>query len=79
MFSIVVGDDQHENLVDDNMPPFTIFMGEEVEAQRQPALPQSTRIGKSTKYRVDAEVGEGACQRTDGRRLRSVVLEENAL
>jgi hypothetical protein len=29
---VVVGDDQHENLVDDNMPPFTIFMGEEVEA-----------------------------------------------
>src|SRR5256885_9943770 len=29
---IVVGDDQHENLVDDNMPTFTIFVGAEVEA-----------------------------------------------
>src|SRR6185369_11222289 len=29
---IVVGDDQHENLVDDNMPPFTIFIGEQAEA-----------------------------------------------
>ena len=29
---IVVGDDQHENLVDDNMPPFTIYMGETAEA-----------------------------------------------
>ena len=29
---MVIGDDQHENLVDDNMPPFTIFMGEEAEA-----------------------------------------------
>ena len=25
---LVVGDDQHENLIDDNMPPFTIFIGE---------------------------------------------------
>ena len=30
---LVVGDDQHENLLDDNMPPFTVFMGEEVEAR----------------------------------------------
>ena len=29
---ILVGDDQHENLVDDAMPPFTIFIGSEAEA-----------------------------------------------
>jgi 3-O-methylgallate 3,4-dioxygenase len=29
---IVAGDDQHENLLDDNMPPFVIYTGEEVNA-----------------------------------------------
>jgi hypothetical protein len=29
---IVIGDDQHEKMQDDNTPPICIFMGEEVEA-----------------------------------------------
>lgn len=29
---VIVGDDQHENLFDDAMPPFSVFIGEEVHA-----------------------------------------------
>src|SRR5215210_1524836 len=25
---VIVGDDQHENLLDDNMPPFSLFVGD---------------------------------------------------
>ena len=43
---IVVGDDQHENLIDDNMPPFTIFMGKEAEASLSLRYLESTQIRK---------------------------------
>jgi Catalytic LigB subunit of aromatic ring-opening dioxygenase len=53
---IVVGDDQHENLVDDNMPPFSIFMGEEVEASVSLRYLNQPRSENRTKYRVDAKL-----------------------
>jgi hypothetical protein len=56
---IVVGDDQHENLVDDNMPPFTIYMGEEVEASVSLRYLKQPRSENRTKYSVDARIAEG--------------------
>ena len=56
---IVVGDDQHENLVDDNMPPFTIYMGEEVEASVSLRYLKQPRSENRTKYRVDARIAQG--------------------
>ena len=56
---VVVGDDQHENLVDDNMPPFTIFMGEEVEASLSLRYLNQPKSENRTKYRVDAKIAEG--------------------
>jgi hypothetical protein len=53
---IVVGDDQHENLVDDNMPPFSIFMGEEVEASVSLRYLNQPKSENRTKYRVDAKL-----------------------
>jgi len=53
---IVVGDDQHENLVDDNMPPFSIYMGEEVEASVSLRYLNQPKSGNRTKYRVDAKL-----------------------
>jgi len=47
---IVVGDDQHENLVDDNMPPFTIFMGKEAEASVSLRYLNQARSENRTKY-----------------------------
>lgn len=55
---IVVGDDQHENLVDDNMPPFTIYMGNEAEASVSLRYLHQPFSLNRTKYRVDAKLGE---------------------
>ena len=55
---IVVGDDQHENLVDDNMPPFTIYMGNEAEASVSLRYLNQPRTENRTKYRIDAKLGK---------------------
>jgi 3-O-methylgallate 3,4-dioxygenase len=55
---VVVGDDQHENLVDDNMPPFTIFMGKEAEASVSLRYLNQQRSENRTKYDIDAKLGE---------------------
>jgi hypothetical protein len=53
---VIVGDDQHENLIDDNMPPFTIYMGEEVEASVSLRYLKQPKSENRTRYRVAAEV-----------------------
>ena len=55
---LVVGDDQHENLVDDNMPPFTVFMGEEVEASLSLRYLNQPKSENRTKYNIDAKLAE---------------------
>jgi 3-O-methylgallate 3,4-dioxygenase len=55
---IVVGDDQHENLIDDNMPPFTIYMGEEVEASTSLRYLNQPKTENRAKYRVAAKLAE---------------------
>jgi len=56
---MVVGDDQHENLVDDNMPPFTIFIGEEVEASLSLRYLNQPKSENRTPYRIPAKLAEG--------------------
>jgi 3-O-methylgallate 3,4-dioxygenase len=55
---IVVGDDQHENLVDDNMPPFTIFMGDDAEASLSLRYLNQAKSENRTKYDIDAKMAE---------------------
>ncbi len=55
---IVVGDDQHENLIDDNMPPFMIFMGEAAEASVSLRYLNQSRSENRTRYRIDAQLAE---------------------
>jgi hypothetical protein len=55
---IVVGDDQHENLLDDNMPPFTIYMGEEAEASVSLRYLNQARSDNRTKYLVDSKMAD---------------------
>jgi 3-O-methylgallate 3,4-dioxygenase len=55
---IVIGDDQHENLVDDAMPPFTIFMGEEAEASVSLRYLGQSFSENRTRYRVDSDMAE---------------------
>ena len=54
---IVIGDDQHENMVDDNMPPFTIFIGDDVEASVSLRYLNQTPNQNRTRYAVDSELG----------------------
>ena len=56
---IVVGDDQHENLVDDNMPPFTIYMGHTVEASVSLRYLKQPRSENRTRYEIPVEMAEG--------------------
>ncbi len=55
---MVIGDDQHENLVDDNMPPFTIFIGEEAEASTSLRYLNQPKSENRTSYRVDASLAK---------------------
>lgn len=54
---VIVGDDQHENLVDDNMPPFTVFIGEEVEASTSLRYLKQPFSENRACYRVDHQLG----------------------
>ena len=56
---IVVGDDQHENLIDDNMPPFSIYMGQEVEASVSLRYLNQPKSENRTRYQVDSDLAEG--------------------
>jgi 3-O-methylgallate 3,4-dioxygenase len=51
---VIVGDDQHENLLDDNMPPFSIFIGDEVEASISLRYLDQSPTENRTRYQVDA-------------------------
>jgi aromatic ring-opening dioxygenase catalytic subunit (LigB family) len=55
---IVVGDDQHENLIDDNMPPFTIYLGDEAEASVSLRYLNQPKSENRTTYRVHSKMGE---------------------
>jgi aromatic ring-opening dioxygenase catalytic subunit (LigB family) len=55
---IVVGDDQHENLVDDNMPPFTIFMGAEAESSVSLRYLNQPKSENRTLYKIDGKMAE---------------------
>jgi 3-O-methylgallate 3,4-dioxygenase len=60
---IVVGDDQHENLIDDNMPPFSVYISQEAEASislhylKQPKSENRTRYGVANKMAEDLLTG----------------------
>ena len=51
---VIVGDDQHENLLDDNMPPFSVFLGEEVEASTSLRYLDQPLSENRARYQVDA-------------------------
>jgi hypothetical protein len=55
---IIVGDDQHENLVDDNMPPFMIYMGDTAEATVSLRYLNQPRSENRTRYQIDGRLAE---------------------
>src|ERR1700675_354232 len=53
---IIIGDDQHENILDDNMPPFVVYTGAEADAtMRFNYLGEASR-DQMTRYPVAAQV-----------------------
>jgi aromatic ring-opening dioxygenase LigB subunit len=53
---VVVGDDQHENLLDDNMPPFSLFVGQEAEASVSLRYLNQPKSENRTRYEVDGKL-----------------------
>ncbi len=51
---VIVGDDQHENLLDDNMPPFSVFLGDAVEASTSLRYLDQPLSENRARYAVDA-------------------------
>lgn len=50
---LVMGDDQHENILDDNMPPFVLFTNSKVEATRHFTYLGESGLDQMDEYRVD--------------------------
>ncbi|MEA2639692.1 MAG: hypothetical protein QOF51_1086 [Chloroflexota bacterium] len=55
---IVIGDDQHENIHDDNCPPFTIFIGDEAEASVSLRYLKQEPTENRTTYKIDSQLGK---------------------
>lgn len=51
---VIIGDDQHENMLDDNMPPFTLFVGDAVDATRKYRYFGADISNQVTRYQVNA-------------------------
>lgn len=56
---VIVGDDQHENILDDNMPPFTIFIADEVDATVKYRYAGAKPTDQMTRYAVNGQLAEG--------------------
>jgi hypothetical protein len=56
---VLVGDDQHENLIEDNMPPFSVFIGKEVEASTSLRYLNQPRTENRARYKVDDALALG--------------------
>lgn len=55
---LLVGDDQHENILDDNTPPFTIYIGEEAEASTSLRYFKEPLSANRRKYKVHTALAE---------------------
>ena len=57
--AIIIGDDQHENILDDNTPPFTIFIGDEAEATTSLRYLNQAKSDNRIRYDIDSELAKG--------------------
>ena len=55
---VLVGDDQHENILDDNTPPFTIYIGEEAEASTSLRYLNEPKSANRKKYTVHTALAQ---------------------
>lgn len=54
---LIIGDDQEENIMADNMPPFTIFIGAEADAGRKFHYLGEKPLDQVKRYAMHAELG----------------------
>ena len=60
---ILVGDDQHENLLEDAMPPFTVYVGAEAEASVSLRYFNESPSANRSRYDVPQRLGETLVER----------------
>ncbi len=60
---ILVGDDQHENLLEDAMPPFTVYVGAEAEASVSLRYLNESPSANRSRYEVPQRLGETVVER----------------
>lgn len=59
---VVVSDDQHENILDETMPPFTLYVGEDFEASVSLKYLKEPKSANRTRYRADRGLASGLLQ-----------------
>jgi 3-O-methylgallate 3,4-dioxygenase len=55
---VIVADDQHENIIDNANPPFTIFIGESCEASVSLSYFKEPKSANRTKYQSDRDLAQ---------------------
>ncbi len=59
---VVVSDDQHENILDETMPPFTIYVGDDVEASVSLKYLNEPKSANRTRYSTDSGLAQGVLE-----------------
>jgi Catalytic LigB subunit of aromatic ring-opening dioxygenase len=56
---VIVADDQHENILDDANPPFTVYLGDGFEASVSLSYFKEPKSANRTKYKTDPKLAAG--------------------
>jgi len=60
---LMVADDQHENILDDANPPFTVYIGGDFEASTSLGYFKEPKSANRTKYKADQKMAEALLER----------------
>jgi 3-O-methylgallate 3,4-dioxygenase len=63
---LMVADDQHENILDDANPPFTVYIGGDFEASTSLGYFKEPKSANRTKYKADQKMAEGILDKLMG-------------
>src|SRR5581483_11950251 len=60
---VMVADDQHENILDDANPPFTVYIGGDFEASTSLGYFKQPKSENRTKYKADQKLAQGILEK----------------
>ncbi len=60
---VMVADDQHENILDDANPPFTVYIGGDFEASTSLNYFKEPKTANRTKYKADQKFAQGVLEK----------------